>query len=472
MRTGILFFFLSHLAFASSTLDLRDQGLVTKAKRQSWGTCWAFAAIASMESNILLRRTWSSKGGIDLSEYHMDKYSGFSRNGHENHKNNTSYSGQGAGFIASNTDNPAEGLIVHLGGDLKVAAAYLSNQGGAVEEFKTPGVGSSHDFHDRFGNTKDEGILFKNNYNYYLPDSIEWLSYSDFETNIERIKEAIRVHGSVSSSQHMNNDPWEFSLSGEEIHFYAGHKEPTHAVNIIGWDDYRAVVPFRPGVWVIQDSDHLDEISGHIGYFLTPYGDTHTGQNPEFGGVSFTGVRKRSFKKIHFHSLHGWQYEFEAEKVSNHYELKHEKPVYVGSYTTTPNQSLIAIVKDAKGNIICHTQNKRRKNPGFYLLKFRCDDGEFKDGAYSVELQSSSGVFAYDATKVYRPLLGKSELPEWGEPIKVPAKSNANESFYFKDNEWKDFHYYRFLDEKQYGISINKTGTANFTINLYTIESN
>ena len=35
--------------------DLRDHGLVTDVKFQNpWGTCWAFGAVGSLESNALI----------------------------------------------------------------------------------------------------------------------------------------------------------------------------------------------------------------------------------------------------------------------------------------------------------------------------------------------------------------------------------------------------------------------------------
>lgn len=467
MRSLIFLLLSIQPLFAGSFFDLRDNGFTSPPRRQSWGTCWAFASIASMESNLLVEGAWPFNEEVDLSEYHMDKYSGFNRDGHKDHVNFHSYSGQGEGFIGS-SDDPKDALIVHLGGDYKVAAAYLTNIGGAVEEMKTPFIGATHDFHDRFGYTKNDGVLYKNNYTYFLPSSIEWLTYGSFHENIERIKESIMQNGSVASSQYMLNDPFEVTLSGEEVHFYIGPKEPTHAVNIIGWDDDRAIVPFEPGVWIVQDSDHLDEVSGHIGYFLTPYADTHTGQGREFGGVAFNSVRPLKFKNIYFHALHGWQYHFNAEKVSNLYKLKDELPTKVGIYSVIPDDSAVVILSDLKGNILCHSKNRSLRNPGFYLLDLICGNKKKINEEVRVELITESNLYAYDAHKVYKPLLKGSELPEWGEPILVKAKSSFKESFYFKNGKWLDFKTYYFKSEEQFGIKFNRSGSGNFALNLYT----
>lgn len=466
MRRFILLFLLSPLALAESSFDLRDYYSTTSPKKQSWGTCWAFATVASLESNILSERSWPYGGTPDLSEYHMDKYSGFSRKGHNDHVKNESYSGQGERFPGSNSDNPEEGLLVHVGGDYKIATAYLSNVGGAVEEFKTPAIGFSHDYHERFGDLPSEGVKLKNDYRYFQPDSIEWITWGSFEENIERIKKSLRKHGSVASAQFMKNDPHELTLSGEEVHFYHGYKEPTHAVNIIGWDDERAIIPFEPGVWIVQDSDHLDEVSGHIGYFLTPYADQHTGQNPEFGGVSFRGTKERSFKKIHSHSLHGWQYEFFAKKIANKYKLGNEVPSHVGTYTVSPGDSVIVFVKNEKGDLLCYSTRLDKKNPGYYLIPLICQEDAFKPGTYTVEVETGSGLYAHDGNKVYKPLL--SQMPEFGSPLLVGSKAMPDQSFYEREGEWKDLYEHRWEPEVQYGKEVNINRSANFAINLFT----
>lgn len=468
MRNILALLLFSQSLFAQSSFDLRTHKLTTENKEQSWGTCWAFTSIASIESNILIERSWSSAGMVDLSEYHLDKFNGFNRDGHSSHKKNDFYSGQGKGYQGSNTDEPSKGLIVHLGGDFKMVAAYLSNIGGAVEETKTPTIDSTHSNHNQFGNLANEGVRYQNDYTYYLPKSVEWLTYGSTEENINRIKESIKKYGSVSSTQFMEEEPVSKTILGEEVHYYHGDKEPNHAVNIIGWDDEMVVIPFLPGVWKVQDSDHVDDVLGHIGYFLTPYADKYTGQHPEYGGVSYRGVKAREFSSIYSHALHGWQYEFKSEKVSNIYKLKKgEIPSHVGAYSVEADDRLMAIVTDLKGNMLCHTSNEKKGNPGFYLLELKCDPSVNKNKTLRVEIKAESGSYAYDATKAYKLLLNSS-LPEQGEPLIVPSKSNSGESFYFKDKEWHDLNKYRWASEEQYGLEVNKTGTANFAINLYT----
>ena len=448
--------------------NLENINSLSPVKKQSWGTCWAHAAIRSIESNLLHSTGISI---IDLSEYHMDKYSGFTRDGHDNHLKSSEdwYRGQGSGFAGSNTDDPTSGLIVHLGGDLRMAASYLSLNGGAVVESKNmPKInGLSNDF-SKFGNTKTDGIKYKDNYVYYMPKHIEWLSLNknSKKIRIQEIKDSIKKYGAVSSSQFFeNNDELPMTKDGKEIHLNPKNKEVNHAINLVGWDDDFKFKNYV-GAWIAEDSDHVDKRDKKIGQFYIPYEASEAIKNDYMGAVSFKDVIRTNFSNIYSHSLHGWRYTTtkKIDEVISKYKInKNEKVFGVGIYTTVENESGVVSLRPhpfVRMNL-CF-KRFQFKNPGFHLIELDCPRGS--EEVYVIQ-KNNSGKYAFDASFRMDVLLN-SDLPPLGEKVFVNSKANPNESFYM-ENGLKDFSMYK-QDDLVEHARINNT--ANIAMSLYTVR--
>lgn len=469
--------------------DLSEKGLVNSPRKQSWGTCWAFSTILSMESSLLKSGVWRENEGrkpVDLSEYHLDKYNGFNRHGRQGEKNATWYSGQGVGFLGSNIDHQNVGVVVHLGGDFQMATAYLTNQKGAVQEFLTPTISHSHQDHQKFGLTPYDGILLNNHYSYYIPQHVEWLSFDRSEKDRRNlIKKYIMKYGAVASAQRMEKKPVAYAPDGKEIHIYQGNEKLNHALNIIGWDDDISWKEHR-GAWLVQDSDHKDESKNneHIGKFYVLYDDQYVGKDSLMGAVSFRDVIKNPFDHIYSHSLHGWRYGTDENfsAVANRFVAKSDEHLgAIGFYTLKKSTRYRIYLLNALPKVSVSSEKNIFSQkflvakgivdlPGFHLVNSLREVVLPKGKEFYVVLQLDRGGYAYDASFTMEVLLGN--LPPEGTPMDVYSKANKNESFYLnKNGKWKDFrNYYSLKNKQQENKHARNNPTANITLNAYTIS--
>lgn len=465
-------FFLPLVAFGSNGIDyynLYDNGIAPEPKEQVWGTCWAFSSVYSLESDLNSNEAWtnSTLEPRILSPYHMDKFSGFTRSGHDKHVNDSWYSGQGKEYSGSNLDNLEEGLVVHLGGDFHAAAAYLTNNGGAVTAWSLPELNYTNKPHQKFSQITKQSSRYRR----YMPRSIQWLELS--KDHVTDLKRAIIKNGVVSTMQYMHQKPRLYSSEGREIHFYGGNKKPNHAINIIGWDDKMAMPPLLPGMWIVVDSDHVDDYEIHIGQFYIPYADTYVGRTNKYGPVQFTGVHETNFKTIYSHARHGWTNTFSSsDEVKNKYFVKSEERIQsVGLYATQAQDEILVKVQDPRGRDLCAQTQLRNKDKGFYLVNLSCKP---HSGEVDIILASKSKEYATDGTKLFDLLLQLGskgrELPPEGEPVLVKSKSLPSQSFYKKNGKWRDLYHYKWPSLEVQGRKIIRDKSANFAINLYTTD--
>ncbi len=185
-----------------SSYDAMALGYVTPVRNQgSCGSCWIFAAIADLESDVSI---------VEGS-------------------NQSDFSEQEAGDC---------NIWNHFcnGGDSLMSTNYLTKWGAANE--------SCHPYQGSETTCQNCSILWN-------VDNWRRITGSNGESQIEEIKTAILNYGPVYSTIYAGDSGFLAYDSG--VYEYWGTEEPNHAIQIIGWDD--SLEHSRgSGAWLIKNS--------------------------------------------------------------------------------------------------------------------------------------------------------------------------------------------------------------------------
>ena len=207
-----------------ASFDLRTQGKLTAIKNQNpYGTCWAHATCASMESALLPGET------NDFSENNMVNLHGFDW-----------------GF-----DD---------GGNASVSMAYLTRWDGPVNESDDP-------YPDEGGSTGAETVRKHVQQVYLIPPKAS-------ATDNDAIKQALLDYGALYVNYYHDDT---YYNSTYKSYYYSGASNGNHAVAIVGWnDDFSASqfnsAPAGNGAYIVRNS--WGTSWGDSGYFYVSYYDS------------------------------------------------------------------------------------------------------------------------------------------------------------------------------------------------------
>lgn len=334
-----------------ASYDLRQRQRIPKVKDQGrYGTCWAFAALSAMESQLLPEEQ------LEFSPDHMVRQNSYA-------------------------------LDQADGGNYTMGMAYLTAWQGPVYEADDPyGDEVSPD-----GLTPVKHV-----------QEIQMIERKDFE----RIKEAVFKYGGVQTSIYsaLRSSQTDFPYYNQETasYCYIGTETSNHMVLIIGWDDNYSKDNFEmdiegDGAFICQNS-WGDEF-GQDGIFYVSYYDVNIGSH----NLVYTGIENvDNYDHIYQSDLCGWvgQLGYSREDIygANVYTAQSDEILKAAGFYALGKDTeyKLYLVPEFENSGSLAEENRvlaasgKLNNPGYYTIEFEKDFEVKKDQRYAVVLYIST----------------------------------------------------------------------------------
>lgn len=336
-----------------SRYDLREHGLVGRVQNQgSYGMCWSFSSLASLESTLLARDP-----SVDLSEWHLAYYTYSER----------------FGFPVAGVTEARD--ILKQGGNAHMLAPILTGWVGPVREEVCP----FGDF-DVLQPDADAASLGIDDVCHV--SAVKFLdcdvSSEQFEAQLDAVRQAV-YDGHAISLNYLNRSS---SYTAANDAYFNDDETPDtgyHAVTIVGWDDDFPASRFdkdpgRDGAWLVKNS--WGTRWGDNGYFWMSYA---TAGIVEMYYLESEPVQKHSGQYVH--DTYGfWVTLSEAEndngaRVANVFTAEEDTcitSVMLG--TAMPEDYTITVYKDLHrrtqpdSGIVYSTVSGHLSNGGYHTV--------------------------------------------------------------------------------------------------------
>ncbi len=297
-----------------SSYDLRDKNAVTSIKNQGYsGSCWAFASLKSLESNLIMTNKASSD--LDLSESHLNWFL-FSpsqtpsdplyRDGITFRESSakSAYNAESSTIRNTYSYSAYRNALPYLRGSNALLGTFiLAKWTGAVKESAAPFNASSTKNLFGMANTmKQKANAMRYQADYYLTDSNCYDGAS-----MDEMKRALMNTGALEASFYSEED-YVTKNSDGTFSYYQNQKntrDANHCIAIIGWDDnysrnnFGEQPPERDGAWLIANS--YGSNYGQNGYFWLSYDE------PSLGEIyGFQGTKNSTYDNNYQYDGSGW----------------------------------------------------------------------------------------------------------------------------------------------------------------------
>lgn len=323
------------LSKASDAMELSGGGTAytspyvpKKVRNQgSWGTCWAHAGTAVIETNMI--KNAASFGSIydatniDLSERHL-AYFGY--NTYTTDKTSLMY-GEGSKQTTSK--------VFNNGGNDGITSAYLARGSGMAFESDAP-----YDITSAMQVLPEEdrnisGVQLKN----YVDLGTYEKDASSVANGVTAIQAAIKQYGAVTA-RYESNDNYADSSDGRQNFYTKSTTGCNHEICVVGWDDNYSASEFKTtppgnGAWLARNS--WGDGWSKDGYFWISYYDNSLCGFSTFEVTPATTYgRTYSYTASRPNGYLGWNSKSVGQ--SNIYECQEDESLKsVGFYTVSNN---------------------------------------------------------------------------------------------------------------------------------------
>lgn len=294
-----------------SKYDEREKDSLTPVRNQGpFGTCWAHAALACVESSIS-KQNLAPKETLNFSETAL---------AHFTYSSITDPLGGTEG-----DNNSISTSYMNKGGNSMSAIYAMAKWMGVIQESNDPSLAYPYPDIDDPNYIPEISDSYAYQCDYHLQNA-RFFNLSD----VDFVKQAIMEYGTLMASYYATGNSYVDNETKDCVYYQNSYSKLTnHAVTLVGWDDnfprekfHEDCRPESDGAWLFRNSWGSSE--NQSGYFWIPYEEQTFGT----GGV----------------------YAIQVEKASN-YDHNYQYDGGIGDgMTSVKNHSSIANVFTAHGN--------------------------------------------------------------------------------------------------------------------------